>query len=297
MLFPPPRLRASLHLHDARLAELEDIAQDLRVDVVEMLVQAGSGHSAGPLGMAEIFTAFYFHILTHRPEEPEWKDRDRLILSNGHIVPIRYAAMARAGYFPKKFLKTLRVMGSPLQGHPERMWMPGVETTSGPLGSGSSQAAGMAYHALRVGAPWRVFCVMSDGELQCGQTWEAFLFASRNGLGNCTFVVDRNQIQIDGRTEDIMPLEPLIEKCESFGLHVESCAGNNVRDVVGAVQRAQAISDRPTLILANTIPGYGVHFMENRFEWHGKPPKPGAETRAALRDLRSLGGRIEGDHT
>jgi transketolase len=234
--------------------------------------------------------------MEHKPEEPAWEDRDRLILSNGHIVPVRYVAMAHAGYFDKKKMMTLRKFGTELQGHPELREMKGVETTSGPLGSGSSQAVGIAYTGLMDGAPWRVYCVMSDGELEAGQTWEAMLFAGRNNLYNCTFIVDRNNIQIDGTTEDIMPLEPLKEKFESFNMNVERCAGNDIEDFVKSIARAQGVSEKPTVILADTIPGYGVDYMEYDFEWHGKPPAEGEESREAIQDLRTLGGRIRAEH-
>lgn len=285
-----------LHLHDQTLKKLEEKAHAIRQDIIAMLVAAGSGHSAGPLGMADIFTALYFHILVHDPKQPHWKDRDRLILSNGHICPVRYAAMAHAGYFPKSKLKTLRKFGSPLQGHPERERLPGIETTSGPLGSGSSQAAGLAYAALMDGAPWRVYCLLSDGELEAGQTWEALLFASKYRLYNCTFIVDRNNIQIDGPTEQVMPLEPLQEKFEAFGLNVFRCAGNSIKDFVAAVEHAHGVSEKSTVIIADTIPGRGVDFMEYDFRWHGIPPRPGEEASRALSDLRTLGGKIRSEH-
>ncbi len=290
-----PKIRKPLHLHDRQLKKLEERALSIRKDLISMLVQAGSGHSAGPLGMADIFTALYFHIMVHDPKKPNWELRDRLILSNGHICPIRYAAMAHAGYFPKEWLKTLRKFGSPLQGHPEREKLPGVETTSGPLGSGSSQAVGMAYVGLLDRRPWRVYCAMSDGELDAGQTWEAMLFAGRNKLYNCTFIIDRNNIQIDGRTEEIMPLEPLQEKFEAFNLNVIRCAGNSIRDFVSAVEHAHGVSEKPTVIIADTVPGYGVDFMEYDFTWHGKPPTftQGAQ---ALEWLRTLGGKIKSEH-
>lgn len=290
-----PKIRKPLHLHDRQLKKLEDRALAIRKDLINTLVEAGSGHSAGPLGMADIFTALYFHILVHDPKRPQWEERDRLILSNGHICPIRYVAMAHAGYFPKTTLKTLRKLGSPLQGHPEREKLPGVETTSGPLGSGSSQAAGMAYIGLLDRRPWRVYCLMSDGELDAGQTWEAMLFAGRNRLYNCTFIIDRNNIQIDGPTEEIMPLEPLAEKFESFNLHVIRCAGNSIRDFVSAVEHAHGISEKPTVIIADTVPGYGVDFMEYDFAWHGKPPSV-QEGKEALAWLRTLGGQIKSEH-
>ncbi len=285
-----------LHLHDKETMRLEELSFQIREDIIDMLVEAGSGHSAGPLGMADIFTALYFHVLAHDPKKPDWPDRDRLILSNGHICPVRYVAMAHAGYFPKSWLMTLRKLGSALQGHPERLKLPGVETTSGPLGSGSSQAAGLAYVGLMDHAPWRVYCVMSDGELQAGQTWEAMLFAARNKLHNCTFIIDRNNIQIDGTTDEVMPLEPLAAKFEAFGMNVETCAGNDIRDFVAAIARAQAVTEKPTVILAETIPGYGVDFMEYDYAWHGIPPKTGDESRLALEQLRTLGGRIKSEH-
>ncbi len=291
-----PKVRNPLHLHDRKLKALEERAFAIRKDLIDMLVEAGSGHSAGSLGMTDIFTALYFHVLVHDPKRPDWKDRDRLILSNGHICPIRYATMAHAGYFPKRLLKTLRKLGSPLQGHPEREQLPGVETTSGPLGSGSSQAVGLAYAALMDQAPWRVYCAMSDGELECGQTWEAMLFAGRNKLYNCTFIIDRNNIQIDGTTEDVMPLEPLAAKFEAFNLNVVRCAGNSIHDFVTAVERAHGVSEKSTVIIADTIPGYGVQFMEHNFLWHGKPPGVGAEAREAIEDIRTLGGKIVSEH-
>ncbi len=291
-----PRVRNDLHLHDRKLKQLEERAFAIREDVIDMLVEAGSGHSAGPLGMADIFTALYFHVMVHDPKRPEWEDRDRLILSNGHICPIRYAAMAHAGYFPKRQMMTLRKLGSPLQGHPERPRLPGVENTAGPLGDGSPQAVGLAYAALLDRKPWRVYCVMSDGELEAGITWEAMLFAGRNRLYNCTFIIDRNNIQIDGNTEDIMPLEPLAAKFEAFNVNVIRCAGNSIRDFVTAVERAHGVSEKPSVIIADTIPGYGVDFMEYNFEWHGKPPKAGEESSQAVERIRTLGGRIKSEH-
>ena len=285
-----------LHLHDAKLMRLEEIAHSMREDIIKMLVAAGSGHSAGPLRMADIFTALYFHVMVHDPKHPNWKDRDRLILSNGHICPVRYAAMAHAGYFDRKELLTLRKFGSRLQGHPERPRLPGIENTAGPLGDGSSQAVGLAYAALMDGVPWRVYCVMSDGELEAGITWEALLFASRNKLYNCTFIIDRNNIQIDGATEEIMPLEPLADKFLAFGMNVLSCAGNVIADFVTAVKRAHAVTEKPTVIIADTIPGRGVEYMEYDFKWHGMPPKPGAEANKALAELRTLGGKIRSEH-
>ncbi|PJA47205.1 transketolase [Candidatus Uhrbacteria bacterium CG_4_9_14_3_um_filter_36_7] len=275
-------MKKDFRLTNKKQKRLEELAAYIRRDLIETLVEAGSGHTAGSLGLVEIFTALYFHVLVHDPKHPEWKRRDRLILSNGHCCPVRYVAMAHAGYFPKKYLMTLRKFGSFLQGHPEVTRLPSLETTSGPLGSGSSQAAGMAYAAKMDKANWRVYCIISDGELGCGQTWEAFLFAGKNQLSNCTFILDRNHIQIDGFTEDIMPLEPLEEKFKAFNLHVINCLGNNIGDVIQAINKAKDIEDKPTVIIANTIPGCGIDFMENDFLWHGKVPRPGKEAKKAI---------------
>lgn len=276
-------------------AELEKIANKVRTDIIKMLVAAGSGHSAGPLGMADIFTALYFEIMNHDPQNPFWEDRDRLILSNGHICPVRYAAMAEAGYFPIAELKTLRKLGTRLQGHPERLKLPGVETTSGPLGSGLAQASGYAYAARMDKKRFRVFCVTSDGEHEEGNHWEAVMFAGKNNLSNLTVFVDRNNIQIDGYTEDIMPLEPLADKYKSFNWSVIEIDGHNFEEIVSAVGRARATYENPTVIIAHTIPGKGVDFMENKFEWHGKPPTP-EEAKIALNELRTLGGKIRSEH-
>ena len=183
-----------MHLHDDKIKELEEKANQIRESIIEMLVEAGSGHTAGPLGMADIFTALYFHVLNHNPKDPMWPERDRLILSNGHITPVRYATMAHAGYFPIEELKTLRKFGSRLQGHPERERMPEIETTSGPLGSGLGQAAGIAYGARMDGKKFRIYCLMSDGEQDAGNTWESAMFAGKNKLSNLTGVIDRNKI-------------------------------------------------------------------------------------------------------
>ncbi len=282
-------------LHETKLKQLELKANQIRQDIIAMLVEAGSGHSAGPLGMADIFTALYFHILRHDPQHPEWSGRDRLILSNGHICPVRYATMAHAGYFPIEELKTLRKLGSRLQGHPYRLSMPGLETTSGPLGSGLSQAAGMALAFKMDNLSNRVYCAMSDGEQDCGQTWEAAMFAAKYKLNNLTGIIDRNNIQIDGFTEDIMPLDDLKNKYESFNWHVLEIDGHNMREFVEACEQAKAIFEKPTVIIAHTIPGKGVDFMERKFEWHGKPPNK-EESEVALRELRTLQGQIEAGH-
>lgn len=284
------------HLHDRDVQQLEARATAIRQDILKMLVAAGSGHSAGPLGMADIFTALYFHVLHHNPKKPDWPERDRLILSNGHIVPVRYAAMAHAGYFKKAELKTLRKFGSRLQGHPERIKLPGLETTSGPLGAGLAQAAGMAYVARMDGKRWRTYCATSDGEHEAGLHWETVLFAGKYHLSNLVCIVDRNNIQIDGVTEEIMPLEPLRAKYEAFNWHVLEIDGHDFSAIVGACHEAEAIAEKPTVIIAHTIPGKGVSYMEGKYEWHGKPPAPGAELATALHELRTLGGKITSEH-
>lgn len=277
------------------IQELEEKAVIVREDIIKELLEAGSGHSAGPLGMADIFTALYFNILHHDPENPEWEERDRLMLSNGHICPVRYAAMAEAGYFPVSELMTLRKLGSRLQGHPERKKLPGVETTSGPLGSGLAQAAGYAYAARMDMRNFRVYCVCSDGEHDEGNHWEAVMFAGKYNLSNLTVIVDRNNIQIDGTTEDVMPLDSLEEKYKSFHWEVLKIDGHNMQAIVDAAEYAKAVHENPTVIIAQTIPGKGVDFMENKFEWHGKPPNA-LEAKKALHELRTLGGKIKSEH-
>ncbi len=259
-------------LSEKDIAQLELHASKLRQVVVEMLANAGSGHTAGSLGMADIFSAFYFYILNHDPDDPDNEDRDRLILSNGHIVPIRYAAMALTGYFPIEDVNTLRKFGSNLQGHPERTRMPGLETTSGPLGEGLSQAIGIALGARMDKKDFQTYCLMSDGEHQCGVLWEAVMLAGKEKLSNLTAVVDRNNIQISGNTEDVMPIEPLGEKYESFGWNVILSDGNDVEMFCDAVEQAKKEKDKPTVIIAHTIPGKGIKEIEGDYKWHGKVP-------------------------
>lgn len=274
---------------------LDTRAEAIRETILAMLVAAGSGHTAGPLGMSDIFAAFYFHILVHDPKNPDWDGRDRLILSNGHIVPVRYAAMAHAGYFPVEECLTLRKFGSRLQGHPEPQSLPGLETTSGPLGSGLSQAAGMAY-ALRMDQKkQRVYCLMSDGEQQCGNTWEAAMWAGKYTLSNLTAVIDRNNIQIDGMTEDVMPLDSLRAKYEAFNWHVLEVDGHNIEAFIDAVNEAKAIFEKPTVIIAHTIPGKGVPEIEFDYRWHGKPPSK-EEAARFMKELRSGAGRVPNEY-
>lgn len=282
-------------LTDQEVRDLTNKANLIRQTVIEMLLAAGSGHTAGPLGMADIFTALYFRVLKHDPKNPDWEDRDRLLLSNGHITPIRYATMAHAGYFPVEECLTLRKFGSRLQGHPERDMLPGVETTSGPLGSGLSQAAGIAYAARMDEKKFRVFCAMSDGEHNEGNLWEAMMFAGKNRLSNLTGIIDRNNIQIDGMTEDIMPLEPFADKYRAFGWHVLEVDGHNIPQFIAACHEAAAIYEKPTVIIAHTIPGKGVREIEGDYRWHGKPPNKDEAARF-LSELRTLGGQVTGEH-
>lgn len=275
------------------IAQLEQNANNIRRSIITMLEAAGSGHSAGPLGLSDIFAALYFDIMNIRPEEPEWEDRDIFFLSNGHCVPVQYATMAEAGYFDKTELTTLRKFGSRLQGHPEREKLPGLENTSGPLGSGLSQAAGYAYSLQYLDANARrfVYVVMGDGELNEGNIWEAAMFAGKYKLSQLIAFVDRNNIQIDGTTEDVMPLEDLKGKWESFGWHVLEIDGHNISSIIDAASQARAITNRPTVIISHTIPGKGVDFMEYNYKWHGIPPNA-EQAKEALEDLRTLGGKI-----
>ena len=290
-------------MSDEEVFHLEKKANEIRQSIIEMLVEAGSGHTAGPLDMADVFTLLYFHTLKHDPKNPDWEDRDRLVLSAGHIAPVLYATMAHAGYFPKKDLATLRKFGSPLQGHPHRTALPGIETSSGPLGSGLSQAVGMAL-AARMDNPYTskyIYCITGDGELNEGQIWEAAMLAGKLGIHNLITIVDRNGIQIDGYTKDVMPLEPLREKWEAFNWHVQDIDGHNMRQINDAITKAQSIYGQPSVIIAHTISAKGVDVFERDFRWHGNPPGKGPEDRVpkdeqakvALEKLRTLGGKIK----
>jgi transketolase len=294
------------NLTKEKIKFLTEKARDIRVSIIEMLSVAGSGHSAGPLGMADILTAFYFHILRHDPKVPTWPGRDRLVVSNGHICPVLYATMAHAGYFPMQELLTLRKFGSRLQGHPHRDFLPMLETSSGPLGEGLSQAVGMALADItdkKRNPDKFIYCLLGDGELDEGENWEAIMLGAKYRLGNLIAVVDRNNIQLDGQTEEIMPLESLTKKFESFNWHVEEISGHDFSEIITAVTKSQSISDKPSVIIAHTIPGKGVSFMERDWRWHGKVPGTEVEgdppakeqTKIALKELRTLGGQIEQD--
>ncbi|PCI30358.1 transketolase [Candidatus Wolfebacteria bacterium] len=274
---------------------LEHMANHVRLSIIDMLIEAGSGHTAGPLGMTDIFTALYFHILKHNPQDPAWEDRDRVVLSNGHICPVLYATMAHSGYFPVDELKTLRKFGSRLQGHPHREFLPAMETSSGPLGSGLSQSLGMAIaERLNNGRSSSKFfyCFLGDGELQEGQNWEAIMLAGKEKLHNLIAIVDRNYIQIDGYTEDVLPMNPMDKKWEAFNWHVQEIDGHNFDAIIEAFGNAQAVGDKPSVIIANTIPGKGVPEFERLPEWHGKPPKSDEEKKAAHTALRTLDKKI-----
>ncbi len=285
-------------LTDRKIIELKAKANDIRVSIIESLIEAGSGHTAGPLGMADIFTALYFHVLNHNPKNPDWTERDRVILSNGHICPVLYATMAHAGYFPVEELKTLRKFGSRLQGHPHREYLPALETSSGPLGSGLSQAVGMAIADKMdngLTGSKRFYCLLSDGELESGQIWEAAMLAGKEELHNLVAVIDRNNIQIEGYTEDIMPLEPLSDKWRAWNWHVIEIDGHNMEEIVDAFNAAKAIFGKPILIVAHTIAGKGVPEFERDYRWHGKPPGK-EEGELAIKRLRTLGGKIKSEH-
>jgi len=287
-----------MELTDEKLNQLKARANAIRISLIEALLEAGSGHTAGPLDMADIFAVLFFHTLVHNPKKPDWPERDRLVLSNGHICPVLYSAMAHAGYFPLEELKTLRKFGSRLQGHPHREYLPMLETSSGPLGSGLSQAVGMALadkidHGLT--ASRRIYALLSDGELECGQTWEAAMLGGKEKLHNLTAVIDRNNIQIDGYTEDVMPLEALSDKWRAWNWHVIEIDGHNMAEIADAFEAAKGIFEKPTVIIAHTIAGKGVKEFERDYRWHGKPPNA-QEAAMALSELRTLGGKIKSEH-
>ena len=285
-------------LTDEKRIGLEEKANQIRVSIIESLLEAGSGHTAGPLDMADVFTVLFFHTLKHRPDKPDWPERDRFVLSNGHICPVLYSTMAHAGYFPIKELKTLRKFHSRLQGHPDRDFLPFLENSSGPLGSGLSQAVGMALaDAMDVGTKnqRRIYSFLSDAELECGQTWEAAMLAGKKNLSNLTAVVDRNNIQIDGYTEEVMPLEPLSDKWRAWNWHVIEIDGHNMEDIADAFEEARAVLENPTVIIAHTIAGKGVKEFERDYRWHGKPPSK-KEGEMAIKELRTLGGKIKSEY-
>lgn len=291
------------YLTSQEIRSLELKANTIRQSIIEMLTEAKSGHTAGPLGMADVFTLLYFGILKHDPKNPDWEDRDRVVLSNGHICPLLYATLAHAGYFSVEELLTLRKLGTRLQGHPHRGAVPGVENSSGPLGCGLSQAVGMAL-AERIDNPYSskfFYCLTGDGELNEGQIWEALMLAGKEELSNLIMIIDRNGIQIDGYTKDVMPLEPLAEKLSAFNFDVQEVDGHSMRALNDAIGKAQSVYSQPSVIITHTIASKGVDVFERDFRWHGNPPGKGPEDRVtkdeqsevALKKLRSLAGTIE----
>jgi len=268
-----------------KLKDLKLKANKIRQLIIESLFEAGSGHPGGSLGMADIFASLYFYVLNHNPKKPNWENRDRLVLSNGHICPAQYVAMALAGYFPLKELKTLRKVGSRLQGHPHRTTISGIETTSGPLGEGLSQAIGIALAGNLDKRNYYTYCLTSDGEHEEGNIWEAVMFAAKNKLNKLIQIIDRNYIQIDGNTENVMPLDSLEKKYEAFNWNVLRINGNNIEEVIEAIAKAKEEKDKPTIIIAKTILGKGVSFMENNPAWHGKAPNK-EDAEKALEELR-----------
>ncbi|MGE4576989.1 MAG: transketolase [Candidatus Methanomethylophilaceae archaeon] len=250
--------------------ELREIANKLRLDVIEMTSEAGSGHPGGSLSSADLMAVLYFRVMNHRPSDPSWDGRDRFILSKGHVAPILYASLAESGYFPVDELKTLRKINSRLQGHPVRGKVPGVEMSTGSLGQGLSMACGFALAAKMDSKKHRVYCLVGDGELQSGMNWEAAMFASQYKLSNLVVFVDRNRLQISGCTDDVMSIEPLERKWESFGWRVITIDGHNIGQIINACKWAKRARTRPTVVIMNTIKGKGVSFMENNAVFHGK---------------------------
>ncbi|HEY1041246.1 MAG TPA: transketolase [Candidatus Paceibacterota bacterium] len=277
-----------------RVQELKIIAARVRESIIEMLVSAGSGHTAGPLGFTDVLVALYFQTMKHNPKNPSWEHRDRFLLSHGHICPALYATMAHAGYFSKAELLTLRSFGSRLQGHPHREYLPGIETSSGPLGCGISQGVGMALGLQLQKNPARVFVGISDGELQEGNTWEALMLAAHYKLTNFVIILDRNHIQIDGFTENIVGLDPVADKMRAFNYEVAEVDGHNFEELEKVLHQKNT-SGRPLFVIAHTTPGKGVKAFENKFEWHGKPPVD-KEAYDALASLRSLEGALVAPH-
>jgi len=269
---------------DQTIQMLESKANLLRRHIIKMTFAAQSGHPGGSLSYADIVTALFFKVMRHRPSEPNWEDRDKFVLSKGHAAPVYYAALAESGYFPVEDLLSLRKLGSHLQGHPCRKKTPGVEMSTGSLGQGLSVANGMALAAKLDRRMTRIFCLMGDGELQEGQNWEAAMLSSHYKLDNITAFVDRNKMQIDGPTEQIMSLEPLVDKWKAFGWNVLEINGHDMRQILDACDAAVHVTGKPTMIIAHTIKGKGVSFMEGAIAFHGKAPNAD-EYRIALKEL------------
>ena len=274
-------------MSDISVGEIQNIANRLRLDVVEMTTAAGSGHPGGSLSSADLLATLYFRIMNIDPADPYMEDRDRFVLSKGHAAPILYATLAERGYFPTDELKTLRQLGSRLQGHPAYREVPGIEVTTGSLGQDLSMACGMALAGKMDSKDYRVYCLMGDGELQEGQNWEAAMFAHRYGLNNLIGFVDRNRLQICGNTEEVMSLDPLPEKFRAFGWNVIIIDGHNIRQIIDACDKAARSKKNPTVIIMNTIKGKGVSFMENNVDFHGRSCKPD-EYAKAVEELKAV---------
>ncbi len=268
----------------ADIDQLKEIARQIRIDIIRMLTEAGSGHTGGSLSAVEIVTALLFHLMRHDPQRPDWPERDRFVLSKGHGIPVWYAALARAGYFPLEELMTLRKTGSRLQGHPDRNKLPCLEACTGSLGQGLSIALGMAIASRMDNSPFRVYCLLGDGETQQGQIWEAAMAASKYQVDTLCAILDYNKAQIDGYVKDVMPIEPILDKWRSFGWHVRKIDGHSFEEIIDAVKESMALKNKPSFILADTIKGKGVSFMEGEVDWHGKAPKPD-EAKKALAEL------------
>lgn len=267
-------------------SQIKKLCKDIRLDILKMLNSANSGHSAGALGLVELFVVLYLEFLNFNPKYPQSKKRDFVILSNGHTCPVLYATLANFNYFPREELLSLRKIGSRLQGHPHYGSLPGVENSGGPLGQGISQAVGLASSLKRDLKSNRVFCFVGDGELEEGQCWEAFFYAGKEKLDNLVVIVDRNYIQIDGNTTEVMALDPLNQKFLSFNFLVIEFEGNNINQVKQAYREALKVKGKPICLIANTIPGKGVSFMENDFHWHGKAPN-NQELAIALKEVEN----------
>lgn len=254
------------------IPQLKAISKELRVDIIRMLVEAGSGHPGGSLSCIDILVTLFFHKMRHRPAEPNWLDRDRFVLSKGHCVPALYAVLAKAGYLSREELLSLRKLNSRLQGHPDRHRLPGIEASTGSLGQGLSVALGMALAGKSSKKDYRVYCMISDGESQAGQVWEAAMAAPKFKLDNLCVLLDYNKIQLSGAVKDIMNLEPLINKWRAFNWNTLEIDGHNFQEIICSLNEAESVKEKPTLILCHTTKGKGVSFMEGKWEWHGKAP-------------------------
>ena len=269
---------------DLSVPDLEKMAKQLRRHVITMIATAGSGHPGGSLSAADIVTALYFKVMRHDPKNPQWPDRDRFVLSKGHAAPILYAALAECGYFPVEELSTLRKLGSRLQGHTDRRLTPGVEMSAGSLGQGLSYGIGIALAGKLDKRDYHVYVLLGDGECEEGQVWEAAMFAPHFQTDNLTAIVDHNGIQLDGRCCDVMGIEPLADKWRAFNWHVIDVDGHDINQILQALKKAGDIKGKPTVIIAHTVKGKGVSFMENNVDFHGKAPNP-QQTEQALKEL------------